>query len=216
MANDIRHRLRQHYQPQTVGVASYNFLRLIIFPVDWFVGLFDGKEGTVLCLGCGYGVVETAVAICNRRLRIVASDLVADRVAAARAMVHNVPNITFGVIDVTGLEPRGQFDHIIFADLLHHLRLGEQEKLLDRLWVVLQPGGTLVMKDVDTHPRWKYYWNYIHDALMAGQPLTYHSSRYYQDYWLAKGASVIKSVPTDFHSPYSHYALIVTKPKGKV
>lgn len=209
---NIKKNLADHYKPTRLGVRVYNFLRLTIFPVAWFSTLLEGKKGTVLCLGCGYGVLETALALEHPKLKIIASDIIASRIEAAENMVHGVPNIEFEVIDVTKLVPTKQFDNILFIDLLHHLADGEQEKLLDTLWQHLKPGGYLIMKDVDTSPRWKYYWNKTHDTLMAGLPLTYKSSGHYQDYMTKKGGKVTAHRPIRFHSPYNHYALTIQKP----
>jgi 2-polyprenyl-3-methyl-5-hydroxy-6-metoxy-1,4-benzoquinol methylase len=123
-----------------------------------------------------------------------------------------LPNITFTVVDVTKLKPSKPYDHILFIDLVHHLPDGEQVKLLDRLWDGLKPKGIMIMKDVDTKPTWKYLWNYIHDSLMAGPPLTYYPSDYYINYFRSKGGLVTYYKPTNFHSPYNHYALKILKP----
>jgi 2-polyprenyl-3-methyl-5-hydroxy-6-metoxy-1,4-benzoquinol methylase len=179
--------------------------------MSWFEELTKDLKGTTLCLGCGYGVLETLLALSNPQLFITASDLDEKRIAMAKKAVHDVPNINFQVLDVTKIVPSGNYDVIIFADLLHHLGKGEQEKLLDILLAMLKRGGTLIMKDVDTTPRWKYWWNYLHDSLMAGQPLNYKSSDYYSQYFRDKKNNVKMTKYARWWLPYNHYALIVKK-----
>lgn len=200
-----------HYNTKSWKARIYHRLRLLIFPVDWLVSLMP-KKGTVLCLGCGYGTLEILVALKNSRLNIVASDISKQRIKIARKSVVDVPNITFSVLDVTSYQSKSKFDYIAFFDLLHHLAEGEQIRFLEHVWSSLASGGTLIMKDVDTRPKWKYVWNLVHDRLMAGLPLTYYSSKFYISYFKSKGAKVDLKIPNGFRSPYNHYALIVTKP----
>jgi len=209
----MRHvrRLSDHYLYPNYGVHLYTVLRLSIFPMSWFEKLTKNLKGETLCLGCGYGVLETLLALDNSQLSITASDLDEKRIVIAEKAVHDVPNIKFKVLDVTKIVPSGNYDVIIFADLLHHLGKGEQEKLLDILLAMLKNSGTLIMKDVDTTPRWKYWWNYLHDSLMAGQPLNYKSSDYYAQYFRDKNNNVNMVKYTRWWLPYNHYALVVKK-----
>lgn len=204
--------LKKHYRTDKAGVHLYNFLRLSIFPVNWLSELVgELKTGTVLCLGCGFGTLETILAVQNPHLQFVASDLNTGRIEHASRVVKHVPNIHFTAEDATKLKIDQQYDAILYIDLMHHLAKGEQEKLIDKLWVRLKPGGTLIMKDVDTTPRWKYWWNFVHDSLMAGAPLTYYPSSFYNNYFTSLGARVTEHYPHRFHSPYNHYALMVRK-----
>lgn len=203
--------LKRHYNFASIGLLVYSLLRLSIFPTKWFSGLAVNLTGDTLCLGCGYGVLETLFALSNPGLRIVASDVEETRITAARKAIRDVPNLNFEVKDATGISDRKKYDLIIFADLLHHLRKGEQEKLLDRLWEMLNEKGTLIMKDVDTRPRWKYWWNYLHDSLMAGQPLNYKPSEHYINYFNKKSANVRHKIFNRKWLPYSHYALVISK-----
>lgn len=204
--------VRQHYHATILKVRLYNWLRLAIFPIDWLAHLCASLQGEVLCLGCGYGVLEVVIAARNPHLRLLASDLMASRIDTAKAMVSGLPNISFAVRDVTRLKLNQHYGNILFIDLMHHLAAGEQKKLLDKIWQTVRPGGSVIMKDVDTHPRWKYYWNFFHDRLMAGPPLTYYPAAFYQDYFVRRGAKVMNYRPRHFYSPYNHYCLIATKP----
>lgn len=204
---------REIYIPSRFGVNLYNFLRLAIFPLDWFIDLFKEQSGQTLFLGCGYGIIETIIASRFPSLNMIASDLNEERIAVAQKSTRKISNIQFHKGDATELpESEEHYDVITFIDLLHHLPDGEQIILLEKLWKMLKPGGTLILKDVDTKPQWKYYWNYVHDFLFAGPPLTYYSSKYYLDFFLSKNASVKHSIPKSFRSPYNHYALVIVKP----
>jgi len=203
--------LKKHYQTEKIGVRIYNFLRLIIFPVDWLSKLLSDFKGKVLCLGCGYGVIETILAVNNPQLFFIASDLDKNRISAAQKMVKNVPNINFSVLNVEELSfPSEDTQNILFIDLIHHVRSEKQIPFLEKVWSLVPKGGALIMKDVDVRPKWKYWWNYVHDSLMAGPPLHYRSSEEYERFFMKKGASVILKKPV-FLSPYNHYCLIARK-----
>lgn len=204
-------RLTGYYSYNSNGTRLYTALRLCIFPVTWFEALAKNLQGKTFCLGCGYGVLETLLALGNSKLDITASDLDEKRIEVAKKAVRSVPNISFQVLDVTKIVPSDKYDVIIFADLLHHLGKGEQEKLLDILLGMLKDSGTMIMKDVDITPRWKYWWNYAHDSLMAGQPLNYKSAEYYANY-LRKKNNIVQITRYDrWWLPYNHYALVVKK-----
>ena len=62
--------------------------------------------------------------------------------------------------------------------VLHHIASKEQQKkLLASFFSNLTDNGVIIIKDLDTKPTWKYYWNYIHDFIMTkGEPVLYRSS----------------------------------------
>ncbi len=203
--------LRRHYTPPDVKVRAYNAARLAVLPVPWLAGLLAPLRGTVLCLGCGYGTLESVLAAANPQLTFIASDFNRTRIGIAQRAVTDLPNISFTVEDATSVAPDGAYDNVFFSDLLHHLAEGEQERLLDRTWRLVRPGGALVVKDVGTQPRWKYHWNHFHDRVVAGLPLTYRPMAHYQRYLEGLGADVRVSVPQT-RLPYAHYALVATRP----
>jgi SAM-dependent methyltransferase len=206
--------LRRHYRPPGPAARAYGVARLAILPVPWVADLLGGLRGTVLCLGCGFGILETVLAAANPQLEFVASDFDARRIAAARAAVRDLPNIRFEVADATSAGLAGSYDNVFFSDLLHHLPAGEQEALLERVWAVVRPGGSLVVKDVDVRPRWKYWWNYAHDRAMAGPPLTYLPRQHYRDVLTELGAEVTESLPAT-RLPYAHYAITGKRPPAQ-
>lgn len=164
-------------------------------------------------MGCGFGTLETVLAADNPQLVVVASDFNANRIRTAQECVSGVPNIEFTLADATQVQPEDSVDNVFFSDLLHHLPEGEQEILLDKMWRVIRPGGALVVKDVDDSPSWKFWWNYAHDKVVAGEPLTYRPRAHYVQHLRDLGAEVRESVPRT-RLPYAHYALIATKPSS--
>ncbi|MGY1815330.1 class I SAM-dependent methyltransferase [Blastococcus sp. SYSU D00820] len=210
-SREARALLRAHYRTSDPKVRAYNTARLAVLPIPWTVGLLDSLHGSILCLGCGFGTLETVLAASHPDLDFTASDLNATRIAAAQASVHGLDNIRFSVADATRSEPSGSYDNVFLSDLLHHLPAGTQEPLLEQLWGVVRPGGTMVVKDLDVRPRWKYWWNYAHDRVVAGLPLTYLPPDHYRRFLTGLGAQVRTTAPRTA-LPYAHYAMLATKP----
>ncbi|PWW23750.1 methyltransferase family protein [Geodermatophilus normandii] len=208
---EARALLRAHYPISAPKIRAYNAARLSVLPVPWVLSLLDDLEGTVLCLGCGYGTLETVMAATHPKLEFAASDFNERRIAVARSTVRGLPNISFSTADATQELPDESYDNVFLSDLLHHLPAGEQEPLLQRLWQVVRPGGALVMKDLDVRPRWKCWWNHLHDRVVAGPPLTYLPASSYHAMLTRLGARVQVAVPRT-RLPYAHYALIAVKP----
>lgn len=199
------------YKTGNYFVKFYIFLRLLIFPTDWFSDLMNDLNGEVLSLGCGYGILESVLAIHHPNLIFMASDFSPKRIMTAANATKDIPNISFMLEDAIRFQDNKKYNNVLLIDLLHHLPDGEQLILLDKIWEVVLPGGIIMIKDVDTKPKWKYLWNYLHDYLMAGFPLTYYDSDFYIKYFKRKGALVSFYTPTQFHSPYNHYVIKVLK-----
>ena len=199
----------RHYKTNSPFVRLYGFIRLLIFPTVWFNNSLSPFRGRIACFGCGYGVLETILAVLNPNLTVEASDLSMARIAIAKSATINIPNISFSVSDTcTGRE---KATHFLCIDLLHHLRLNEQEPFLAKLWDMLPTKGCLIIKDVDTKPYWKYCWSYIHDSLFVGPPINIRSSDFYKKFFYTRNAKINHLIPSDFKSPYSHYLLLIWK-----
>jgi uncharacterized protein (DUF2062 family) len=101
-------------------------------------------SGTVLDLGCGYGMALCFAAFGDNRRRLVGCDLDAHRIAAARQALGNL-NAEVTVADIRQFElpPAGL---ILILDVLQYLPAPDQPALLKRCCSVLAPGGILVFR----------------------------------------------------------------------
>ncbi|MEQ1689214.1 MAG: hypothetical protein ABL874_11640, partial [Sphingopyxis sp.] len=58
----------------------------------------------------------------------------------------------------------------------HHMPYAAQEELLGRIAAALPSDGLLVIKDLETRPRWKYLFHYAQDFVSyLFQPLFFRS-----------------------------------------
>ncbi|MCD9625368.1 class I SAM-dependent methyltransferase [Rhabdothermincola salaria] len=133
--------------------------------VRWWTAPFAALElevplaGPVLDLGCGDGLFAAYLAVAGRARQVVGTDIDRDKVAVARQAARRLrpgeAELHFEAGD--GRVPRldGGWRSIVVADVLHLLGDDARRALLDDCVEALAPGGLLVIKEVDTRPRWK-------------------------------------------------------------
>lgn len=101
-------------------------------------------SGTVVDLGCGYGIALCLAAFGDEGRRLVGCDLAADRIAAARQALSSL-NAEVKVADIRQFE-LPQAGLILILDVLQYLPAAEQAALLHRCCSALAPGGKLVFR----------------------------------------------------------------------
>ena len=101
-------------------------------------------SGTVVDLGCGYGMALCLAAFGDNRRRLVGCDLDAHRIAVARKALGTL-NADVSVADIRHFElpPAGL---ILVLDVLQYLPAAEQAALLKRCCSALAPEGILVFR----------------------------------------------------------------------
>jgi uncharacterized protein (DUF2062 family)/SAM-dependent methyltransferase len=115
--------------------------------LDRIFGLLAAEDlgsGTVVDLGCGYGMALSFAAFEDRTRRLVGCDLDAHRIAVARQALSTL-NADLRVADVRGigLPPAGL---ILMLDVLQYLSAEEQLGLLKRCCAGLAPEGKLIFR----------------------------------------------------------------------
>ncbi|MGD0506824.1 MAG: DUF2062 domain-containing protein [Terriglobales bacterium] len=113
-------------------------------------------SGTVVDLGCGYGMALSFAAFSDNRRRLVGCDLDAHRIAVARKALATL-NADLSVADIRHFElpPAGL---ILILDVLQYLPADEQLSLLKRCCSALESQGTLVFR---VHDRERGLWSTI-------------------------------------------------------
>ena len=56
-------------------------------------------------------------------------------------------------------------DVITLVDVLYLIPYDKQKIILQKCHQSLPQGGTLIIKEMDTRPRWKYVWNLLQETL---------------------------------------------------
>ncbi|HET9406772.1 MAG TPA: DUF2062 domain-containing protein [Candidatus Sulfotelmatobacter sp.] len=112
-----------------------------------FLAAEDLAAGTVVDLGCGYGIALGFAAFRDHGRRLVGCDLDERRIAAARTAFQGM-NAEFAVGDVRNFE-LPQAGLIFIFDVLQYLTGVEQKSLLQRCARALAPGGKLIFRVPD-------------------------------------------------------------------
>ena len=133
------------------GITARNFVRwklrldrIFELLAAEFVADENLGSGTVVDLGCGYGIALCFAAFRDDHRRLVGCDLDVHRIAAARKALAPL-NADVTVVDVRDFElpPAGL---VLILDVLQFLSADEQSALLKRCCAALVPGGKLIFR----------------------------------------------------------------------
>ena len=143
----------------------YSIFRSIILPVAKIEALLPNK-GTVLDVGCGYGFTSIFFALKNKNRKIIGSEINSKRVLVAQKISTKISNVSFKTSNLIN-QDKMVFDAILAIDLLHHINPQQKNIFLQDAFLKLKPNGFLIIKDINTKPIFKFYWNYFHDLIMT-------------------------------------------------
>ncbi len=131
----------------------------------------DGAVKKVLDLGCGDGIVTSAIAAVDASISSILVDGSKDMLAKARERLTGLPDAKY--VHATFQEilrdnPLGRpFDFIVSSLAIHHLTIDEKAALFNKAYSLLNPGGRFVNIDVVLAPSetleqwylalWKYW-----------------------------------------------------------
>ena len=134
--------------------------------IRWWTAPFEALEaevprtGKILEVGCGHGVFTSFLALSSTDRSVVGVDIDAEKIELAqesvRALRPDEATVRFehrASGDVPTIE--GGWDAIVFADVLYLLAPADRTRLLSECVAALAPTGLLIVKEVDTEPRFK-------------------------------------------------------------
>jgi 2-polyprenyl-3-methyl-5-hydroxy-6-metoxy-1,4-benzoquinol methylase len=174
------------------------------------------ETGTIVDLGCGSGLFPNILSLGSTERRIFGLDLDEKKIEAANRTEARDSHITYQVGDVIEVEyPKG--DVFALVDVLYLIPYDKQEFILKKCYQSLSEKGTLIIKEMDAKPRWKYRWNLFQETLAVkligftlGGRFFFRSQEDYLEVLKRIGFSV---KPLLLHSGYwyPHIAYICTK-----
>jgi len=142
------------YRNQSIGARLHTRLRAWSAPLDAVVEALP-REGTLLDVGCGHGLVSNEVALRSPLARVLGVDLSETKIASARASVGARTNVEFRQAPLEGV-PESGFDAVSLIDVLYLVPPGSWTSFLRTCREKLRPGGIFVLKEVGTEPWWKF------------------------------------------------------------
>jgi 2-polyprenyl-3-methyl-5-hydroxy-6-metoxy-1,4-benzoquinol methylase len=177
--------------------------------------------GLVLDLGCGQGLLTRRLA--TRAERVIGVDFDPRKCEMARAALAGVANVEIvcGTIDdLLARTPRGSASAAVLSDVLSAIPAAAQDALFPKVVEALQPGGVLLIKFMDTEPRWKARLSLVlssvvcgvlRASLTEGARFTYRSAATYRRLLENLGCTV-EEHRFDRLRPLPHAALVARTP----
>jgi len=157
--------LLRNYQWAPNFVRMHIWSRLQLFPftkLERFLPL----EGTFIDIGCGYGQWPLLMGYIRPQADIYGYDPDETKIDRGKEAIDQsgLSNVHLGMgsgIDLPWMPCR----LVTVIDVLYLIPFAEQEKILLKAFDHLEPGGRLLIKEMNDKPRWKYAWNWIEEWL---------------------------------------------------
>ena len=134
----------------------------------WWSCPFDAIEravpldGRVLEVGCGHGLLSAYLALSSPAREVLGVDIDEHKIELARAAAANLApdeaQLSFARVE-PGEFAEGRWDTIVVADVLYLLAPDDKRALLQAMVDHLAEGGSIVVKETDVLPRWKFAIN---------------------------------------------------------
>jgi predicted exporter/2-polyprenyl-3-methyl-5-hydroxy-6-metoxy-1,4-benzoquinol methylase len=158
------------------GLSAYPrmfaWFKMRLDPMFRRLGDFIPDEGTILDIGCGFGVAAAWMLARSERLRVVAVEPDEDRVVTARFVLADC-----GVVHEGGApEALPQTDAAVVTclDVVHHLDDQGLAATLSRARACLSPGGKLVLRTTVPAPGRAQYYRWYETRRLHMRGLTPH------------------------------------------
>ncbi|EKD87575.1 MAG: glycosyl transferase family protein [uncultured bacterium] len=183
--------------------------------VRFWTGSFEEMDryispsGTILDLGCGYGIFANYLALSSPRRKVIGVDLDKDKLRYAD---RGIKNAKFLYGDATRMRVPN-LKGITILDVLHHLdSYSMQESLIKACTSMLVKNGKLIVSEVDSKPFWKLILARLADSLLyPGQPVYYgHRNRLFPLLQKYFGAGNVRTY-TLHYNPFPHRLYICQK-----
>ncbi len=177
------------------------------------IGQYLPKQGSVLDVGCGFGLFALYFAITRPDIEVQGFDLNERRIASARraAAKLGVLNVHFQVADASTFTWREPLQGAYLLDLIHHIPVDAVRPLLNQIISNLAQQRYLIVKDIARKPFYKVAFTWLLDKAMDFRAPVH--------YWrTADLTTLLKSLGVDvFHHrmadylPYPHALYVCHK-----
>ena len=199
-------RIKKIYREKGLLHSFYTFYRLLTCPFKRIFHLVpEGKK--YIDVGCGYGFISLWTALVFPEAEVIGMDVIKSRIEFANGLVkaEGIENLTFLVKDIRTESIDGA-EIILLIDLFHHVPFDNQLSFLKQCIEKTPPGGTIIFKDIDRKPWWKYRVNYIQDYLFTGEKTYCRDGGEYMEFFKKNGFGV-EYFDLKKGYPYSHYLI---------
>lgn len=200
-------------------IVAYCQIRFIIINMRIMdeIEQYIPKRGTVLDVGCGFGLFSLFFASLEKERRFLSFDISELRIQTARKTARrlNLQNrVRFRCRNVLDYEFDRPVDCAYMLDLIHHIPSDIAPEILQKCYDILPPGGILIIKDVDSRPFYKMAFTWLLDKVVDYRaPVHYWSRESLTELLRQKGFTVHIHQLIDI-MPYPHVLYICRKPSA--
>ncbi|HAI77459.1 MAG TPA: hypothetical protein DCM08_14605 [Microscillaceae bacterium] len=196
-ATGFTNRLKIRYRPY---ICPFNKLLALIPPNQ---KIFD--------IGCGSGMFLMLLAEYCQPQALAGIEIDEELIQNARHLLQQYPfPADLQVFNGFDLPPSIQtYDWVAMVDVLHHIPRADQKNFFERLYQVMRPGASLLIKDIDAASPLVYF-NKLHDWVFAGEiGNEWKASALVQ--WLGEVGFQVKSLEKQNTYVYPHFTLIAER-----
>jgi len=199
MLSKIPSELFRFYSSQGLKAALYARMRWRLCPFEE-IERYVPREGTIIDIGCGYGLLANFLALRSGKRDVTGVDLSVGRIRVAQKTTDNRKKVQFKLMNALDLQS-GEYSTVVMSDFLHHIDYQAQQELLARCYQKLPPGGLLIIEEVDNRPLWKYWFAVISDKILnVGERQFFRNYRDFQKLlqrigFLVRTKKVDKGIP---------------------
>ena len=196
-------------------VRAYCWARFAILRQRFLdeIGQYLPASGTVLDIGCGFGLFSLYYAATGAGRLVRGVDLNRRRIGMARraAMRLGLENVVYEEGDARDFKGDIVVDAAYMLDIVHHVPRDAVPPLLRQLHRAVAPGGLLLVKDVDTRPAPKRWFTWALDKVMDPRaPVRYWSGEELGGALGEAGFAVRRHLMVDV-LPYPHILYVCTR-----
>jgi trans-aconitate methyltransferase len=174
------------------------------------------RQGRILDLGCGYGIVAHWLTLGSPGRTVTGVDNDAGKIRVARATGPWNPRVCFEEADVLAWEYPA-CDCVLLCDLLHYLPHALKEQVLRKAFAALRPGGWLVVREALQQPgrkHWLTAWCERWAVRLGQNKAAYglHFESLSQHQALLTEAGFVETTTLEDAGPGSNRLLVARKP----
>ncbi len=167
------------------------------------------REGTIIDLGCGYGIFSNLLALMSPQRRILGIDT--DH-AKMKYADRGMGNVEFHVGDIMKMDTPPA-DCLLVIHVLHHLSsFAAQDQFIHDCVSKLKSSGTLLICEVQPRPRWKLLLSYVADYLLYPGDGIYYRKPADLVRVLEQNGFKVKAESSHAGCPFSHMTYVARKP----
>jgi 2-polyprenyl-3-methyl-5-hydroxy-6-metoxy-1,4-benzoquinol methylase len=213
MRNDAIRRIVRAYDDRVV--RAYCWGRFAILRQRFLdeIGQYLPVNGSVLDIGCGFGLFSLYYAATGPGRLVRGIDLDRRRIGMARRAAARLAldNVVYEEGDARDFKGDTEVSAAYMLDIVHHVPPAAVPPLLRQLHRAVAPGGVLLVKDVDARPAAKRWFTWMLDKAMDPRaPVRYWPAEELAAALDAAGFTVRRHLMVDF-LPYPHVLYVCAR-----